>query len=199
MKVIYQIKNLINNKIYIGSAVSFKKRVELHINELNKGTHHCKYLQNAWNKHKQINFKFQILEVVELIDNLILREQYYLDTLLFAQEFILNKDKRFNKFGYNICPIAGSRLHSTVSEESKKKISNSTKGIKKSSSHSRNIKIGVTAKSGKSVIDIVNDVEYSSISEASRITGLSIAAISKQCSKNKIGRNFTFRFIEDIV
>lgn len=194
MKVIYKIRNIINNKIYIGSAVCFKDRVELHLNELRKNTHHCIYLQNAWNKYGENCFVFEIIEIIQEVDSLISREQYYLDQFLFAQDFILNKDKRFNSLGYNICPIAGSRLHSSVSEKTKKLISQSSFGKKKSKEHSINIKNGITDKFGKPVIDITNNILYKSISEASRESGLSIATISRQCSEGKVGRKITFRF-----
>lgn len=45
------------------------------------------------------------------------REQYYLDTLLFAQEYINKSSNKFLELGYNINPVAKNRLGSTQSKE----------------------------------------------------------------------------------
>lgn len=45
--VIYQIKNKINNKIYIGSATYYNKRKGTHISRLRKGSHNNPHLQAA--------------------------------------------------------------------------------------------------------------------------------------------------------
>ncbi len=62
MQAVYTIKNVINNKIYIGSAVNIKKRWHEHRNLLNNNNnnkHHSPILQNAWNKYgkKILNLK----------------------------------------------------------------------------------------------------------------------------------------------
>lgn len=62
---VYQIKNLINKKVYIGSAKNFKKRAYQHSRELMNGRHHNKHLQGAWNLDGSNNFLFEVLEVVE--------------------------------------------------------------------------------------------------------------------------------------
>jgi group I intron endonuclease len=62
---IYKIVNNINGKIYIGSAVDFKRRKRDHLYQLKKGIHHSKYLQRGYNKHGFENFNFSILEIVE--------------------------------------------------------------------------------------------------------------------------------------
>jgi len=45
--VIYKITNIINNKIYIGSAAYYDKRIGDHVSNLRKNKHHNKYLQSA--------------------------------------------------------------------------------------------------------------------------------------------------------
>lgn len=59
---IYQIRNLTNNKKYYGKTNNFKRRKSTHITELNKGTHHCIFLQRAWNKYGSDNFVFEIIK-----------------------------------------------------------------------------------------------------------------------------------------
>lgn len=109
---IYKITNIITNKFYIGSAVILEKRKCEHFSCLRKQNHINKHLQNAFNKHGESNFIFEVLEEVQDKTELIEREQHYLDTLLFAQEYIATnkKDNRFLMIGYNICPTAGNTL-----------------------------------------------------------------------------------------
>lgn len=62
---IYQIRNLNNGRVYIGSAKEFKSRYKSHIKSLEKGTHHNKHLQSAFNLERTDAFIFEVLEVVE--------------------------------------------------------------------------------------------------------------------------------------
>ncbi len=101
---VYQIRNLKNNKLYIGSAAAgFRDRWSLHLKQLRNSQHHSVHLQRAWNKYTEEVFIFEVLEECSP-EQCLDREQYYLDTLLFAN----CNDKRFNQLGYNICRVAGS-------------------------------------------------------------------------------------------
>ena len=63
---VYCIKNIKNNKLYIGSTtVQFVKRLNLHVWELNSNKHKNKYLQNSWNKYKEDSFIFEIIEICD--------------------------------------------------------------------------------------------------------------------------------------
>lgn len=115
---VYCFKNKINNKIYIGSAKNLRKRFVQHISNLRLNKHHSIHFQNAWNKYKEENFEYNVIELVEDISILLVREQYYLDTLLFAQEYINKQSTKFLELGYNINPIASNRLGSKQSIES---------------------------------------------------------------------------------
>lgn len=125
---IYIIKNLITNKVYIGSTTrDFIKRWSIHRVFLRNGNHHSIRLQNSWNKHGEQNFSFEILEIVEDKNLIIEKENYYLD-------YYKSYDKHY---GYNICKSAhenpmtkvsnGNCKHGmfgkTHSEKSRKKIS----------------------------------------------------------------------------
>ncbi len=137
---IYKIVNGINEKFYVGSAVNFRQRWVKHRNLLRANKHPNKYFQNSWNKHGEENFIFDIIEEVSKKEKLLEREQYYLDTLLFAQEYINKENKKFLEIGYNLCPTAGNMLgykhteeakrksRRIKSEQEKRKISNSLKG-----------------------------------------------------------------------
>jgi len=115
---IYKITNIINNKIYIGSAIDTYNRFSKHKSQLNKNKHHNSYLQNSWNKYGEQNFKFEIIEYITDKNKLIEREQYWID---------LTKSSN-REYGYNINPIANSQLGRKLSEESRKKISDKNKG-----------------------------------------------------------------------
>jgi len=106
---VYMIINKIDGKRYVGSTGDFKVRWTQHLWELCKKTHHCRYLQNAFNKYGKENFEFIIIELVEDLDQLIPREQYWKD-------FYKSYDP---KYGYDSRRIAESNRGTTKSEESR--------------------------------------------------------------------------------
>lgn len=104
---IYQIRNINNNKIYIGSTINYNKRRSAHKSLLKNNKHHSIYLQNAWNKYGENSFVFDFLIEIDkklLIEN----EQFYIDTL---------------KPQYNMLLLAGSATGHTWTEEQKRKVS----------------------------------------------------------------------------
>lgn len=92
---IYQIRNLVNNKLYVGSSNDLLKRKREHFRTLNKEIHCNKKLQRAFDKYSEQNFIFEIIEFVEDKNKLIEYEQYWINTLKSVQE------------GYNINIVAG--------------------------------------------------------------------------------------------
>jgi group I intron endonuclease len=78
---IYIIKNTIDERVYVGSAVDLKKRKWSHLGQLKRKNHHCAHLQNFANKHGIDTLYFEVLEYVEDKDNLIEREQFYLSNI----------------------------------------------------------------------------------------------------------------------
>ena len=78
---IYQIINNVDGKCYVGSAINLKRRWQDHRKLLRGNRHHCKYLQNAWNKYGEKKFIFEVLENVYCDNNLIKLEQAWLDFL----------------------------------------------------------------------------------------------------------------------
>lgn len=117
---IYQIKNLINGKVYVGSSVNIEYRFRCHKCRLNKNNHHSIYLQRTWNKYGEENFEFKIIELVDDENLLIEREQFWIDEL-----------SAVNPEGYNANPFAGRTggiKGRKLSEEHKRKIGESGKG-----------------------------------------------------------------------
>jgi group I intron endonuclease len=128
---IYIIKNTKNGKAYIGSSVSLRVRVNIHKRELRNNRHHSSKLQRAWNKHGELSFIFELLELVADKETLLSREQHWIDLL------------DTHKKGYNCCPIAGSALGREVSEETRRKSSESNKGNIRSAEARKNMSIAV--------------------------------------------------------
>jgi group I intron endonuclease len=126
---IYRIINIINNKIYIGSSSNLKSRKYKHFNSLLRDSHYNKHLQSAYNKYGKENFKWEIIEYVQIIENkeefkklLLEREQYYLDLY----------ESYNSNIGYNMSISASSRLGVKLSEETIRKRTESRKYYKPS-------------------------------------------------------------------
>jgi len=107
MKAIYCITNKITGKRYIGSALDFYGRKRTHLSKLRRGVHHSPYLQRSWDKYKEENFDFIVLELVEKREDLIQREQWWIDN---------------TPSEYNACKIAGSSLGIKRRPETKEKL-----------------------------------------------------------------------------
>lgn len=114
---VYQIISKIDNKVYIGSSVKIRNRLNRHQNELQNNIHCSPHLQNSFNLYGNENFIFNILEYCDK-KILLEREQFYLD-------YFKSYDKTN---GYNICSVAGSPEQRILSKDHKNKISNSLKG-----------------------------------------------------------------------
>jgi len=98
---VYCIRNIVNNKVYIGSSVNIDNRKKQHFNKLKKGTHLNKHLQSAFLIYGAELFEFDIVEIVNL-NCLISREQYWMDCY-----------KSWDRnYGYNIQPKANRTEHS---------------------------------------------------------------------------------------
>ena len=116
---IYIIKNTINDKVYIGSAVCIKQRFIGHKNQFKKQRHNDRF-QNFVNKYGLDTLVFEIIEYVNDIDRLIKREQYWID---YYQSY---KSKK----GFNICKTAGSTLGLKMPKSHKESCINRMQGNK---------------------------------------------------------------------
>lgn len=117
---IYQIRCLINGKVYVGSAVNFKQRWQDHRKRLSGGYHYNRKLQNAWRKHGPNQFAFEVLEIVPDPAHLLAREQAWLDRLRPSDA----------GRGYNIYPVAGSPFGLKHSPETRAKLAAAQEGRK---------------------------------------------------------------------
>lgn len=124
MSGIYKITNTCNGKFYIGSSVNFTIRKSEHFRDLRNNKHPNRHLQKAFNKYGEESFKFEVIEYVEDKNNLLEREQYWIDRLNVCDRNI----------GYNIAKVAGkppSRKGIKLSAEHKNKISETNKKMSK--------------------------------------------------------------------
>ena len=179
---IYGIKNILNNKIYIGSTKSFYRRYYEHIAELKSNKHDNPHLQNAWNKYGSKNFSFDILcycEVTELIK----KEDEYIERFKATQKGC----------GYNLHDASGT-FHS---KETRNKMSKIQKSIWKKkgylSSFCKNIyKFDVDGKFIKKHLSIRKAAEemFNSLPKNKKTTIESISSNICACANNKV-RNKT--------
>lgn len=194
---VYQIRNIIDNKIYIGSSSNLYKRKKQHFSDLLSNRHENKYLQNAYNKYGLKNFVFEIIEICN--ENIKYRiEQYWLDKFYDKQDMC-----------YNINPIAskppllkgeknhnfGKKLPKEVIEKRKKTIfeNNTFKG-------ENNPMYGRTgANNSLSIkfISLVDNKIYDGFREFVRITGKSRITVRKHCQNKLKNRERLYMYLDD--
>ena len=196
---VYQIRNLSDGKVYVGSGVDIRCRQWQHFTALMKGIHPNILLQRVWNRYGGDNFEFEIIEHVEFIEEkytfkkkLLEREQYFMDI----------KKSADRKYGYNICKIAGSTLgirfnlpnkrkSSKCSDETKKKISDGRKGI-------NNWNFGKLSRNAKSIVQCDLDGKelrkWDSIYLALCEFGFEHKSRVIRCCKGKLESAFGFKW-----
>lgn len=106
---IYGIKNVIDNKIYIGSSINYKRRKHQHFYELKNKIHSNEYLQRAYDKYGKEKFHMFLIEECDISER-VQREVFFIE-----------KNKSYDKnFGYNIYQPNGDGFQ--CSEETIKKM-----------------------------------------------------------------------------
>ena len=110
---VYQIRNIINGKLYIGSSKNLKSRFQTHQKNLRNNYHENQHLQRAYNKYGKDNIIFEVIEICA-IENQYLCEQYWID-------------KFFGDNCYNLNPIASRPPSPKGNVEVYKKVSHALK------------------------------------------------------------------------
>lgn len=111
---VYIIKNIKNQKIYIGSSKHCQVRFLQHKNALKNNRHHCSHLQASWLKHGEESFSFEVIHTFESVDLALKME----DELLLKS---YGTRSCFNSSPYSKLPF----LHKHVREKANKSISKS--------------------------------------------------------------------------
>ncbi len=124
MKVIYEFVNKINGKIYVGQAKDFKSRLRCHKYHTKSNKKNSPFYA-ALRKYGWDNF---IINIIEECDVEILNER---------EEYWIEEKNCLYPYGYNL--MKGGNQYE-MSDETKKKISESRKGIKFSDKHIENLK-----------------------------------------------------------
>lgn len=126
--VIYKIRNVVNQKFYVGSTTNMKERARTHRNRLRRGKHHAAHLQAAWNKYGEECFVFEVVEEVPTVELLRPVEDRWL------AEFV-GEECCYNKSLYSDTPMRGIRTEDhpcfgkIVTEETRGAISTSLKAF----------------------------------------------------------------------
>jgi len=129
---IYTIRIKNSEKLYIGRTVSFAKRKSHHIWLLRLNKHHCKHLQNSFNKHEEVIFKEEQEENNK--EKRIILEQEWLDKYKGSGLLVNHQLKATNN---DVCGM--------IYDKSKKRIPHNkgkaspTKGIKRDPSIGKKI------------------------------------------------------------
>ncbi len=114
---VYQIRCLVNGRLYVGSSNNLNKRWLYHARDLRVGCHYSKDLQADYDRYGRDAFAFEIIELV-LEPFLRDREQYWLDKL------------RPYEHGYNIGRNARSdMLGLRLTDEQRQRLSESQKKL----------------------------------------------------------------------
>lgn len=110
-KGVYKITCIPSKKIYVGSTcTTFSERLSGHKYLLRKNKSKCRKLQQAWIKYGEESFLFEVLEVVEKKEDILEKEQYWMDLLCAYKK------------GLNSCPVANLSLHSKETKRLMSKI-----------------------------------------------------------------------------
>jgi len=125
---IYKITNIVNDKVYVGSAVNIDYRFKTHKRLLKGNKHFNNHLQSSYNKNGKDNFRFEIVELVNE-DTLLERETFWISYLMAN-----NPD-----YGYNKRLIVNSNLGIKLSDVTRKKLSESHLGHKRTDEANKKI------------------------------------------------------------
>lgn len=90
---IYRFVCFDSGKIYIGSSENIGSRLWHHLWRLRRSNHPNRHLQGAWNTYGETSFLISVVEVVEDKENLLDREQVWLDATC-----AYNPEKGYNHF-----------------------------------------------------------------------------------------------------
>ena len=115
---IYCIRNIVNNKVYIGKSKNIYTRMMQHVYNLQvKSKDENRHLIHAWHKYGKENFEYFVLEYLPVDDQLVAdRELYWMEQY--------NSTNR--KFGYNLRKDSKTKM--IVHEETKDLLRESVKG-----------------------------------------------------------------------
>ena len=165
--VIYKLTNLINGKVYIGQTTNYEKRIKEHF----KGVHNT-YISNAILKYGKDNFQDALIDEAYSKVELNNKEKYW----------IRGYNSNEKEIGYN---LTSGGAHYTLSDISKKKISESKKGnifrIGKYHSEESKKRISESKKGKKLSEDTRKKISEKTSGSGNPMYGISINTKSIRC------------------
>lgn len=193
---VYQIRNLQNNHVYVGSSKNLLDRYKFHFSTLKNNKHENPYLQSAYNKYGRKNFIYEIIEFCEQEQRFNV-EQYWID------KFYGNNCYNINKDATNPPDCTGKKH--VFTEEHRKNISKAQKERYKNPEVRKHLSLirkgkhlGADHANSKPVICLETGKEYAAVSEASRETGYCSSDISACCrGQHKYNKGNHWLFKED--
>jgi len=142
---IYFIKNIANNRIYVGSTLFFRKRFFVHLKSLKNNKHINSFLQNDFNKCGEKSFIFEIVCVIKNKKEMLLKEQEYINLFYDNQKNCYNFRKtviedRYQKKQKNTTNHELDKRCKKRTEEQKKQMSKIIRDfIEENPEHIKNI------------------------------------------------------------
>ena len=95
---VYQIRNLINGKVFIGSALNLNGILNSNKFQLDLGSHRSKTLQAEWNEFGSANFAFEVLDELTPMNGV---DHDYKPDLTLLEKLWLEKLEPYEPHGYN--------------------------------------------------------------------------------------------------
>ncbi len=95
---VYQIRNLINGKIFIGSSQNLPGKINSHRFQLKMGSHMNRLLQMEYNRFGLENFSFTVLDYLEPKEN---PEYDYAADLRILEEMWKERIQPYGEKGYH--------------------------------------------------------------------------------------------------
>ncbi len=95
---VFQIRNLVNEKVFVGSALNLPGIFNRHRLELRMGSHRNKPLQTEWSEFGADKFAFEILDELTPVSD---PQHNYREDLLHLEDLWLEKLQPYGEQGYN--------------------------------------------------------------------------------------------------
>lgn len=96
---VFQIRNTVNDKIFVDSSMKMDSKWNRHQTELQFRTHRNKALQEAWNEDGKTNFVFEVLAELDHEEG---KNINYRKELKVLEKMYLEELSPFDEKGYNI-------------------------------------------------------------------------------------------------
>lgn len=98
---VFQIRNILNGKVFIGSSLDLKAIWHAQKLQLDMGLHQNSNLQKDWKEYGQENFSYEIIEEIVEAEDKLLDHKKEIKAL---EAMIIEDIQPFNEKGYNRKP-----------------------------------------------------------------------------------------------